>query len=129
MYLLYICIATERMASLQVGIVQTAYANGSSTHYMREKLGMTVLLAKTGVKHLHHLAESFDIGIYFEANGHGTILFKESLLLQLAEVIPLLHPQIARSSSDCWVCRVWLESAPCHVMMKILGNQHPSMTF
>ena len=66
--------------------MQTAYANGSSTGYMRDELGMTVLLAKTGVKHLHHLAESFDIGIYFEANGHGTILFKESLLQKLAKV-------------------------------------------
>lgn len=71
---------------MQVGIVQTAYANGSSTRYMREELGMTVLLAKTGVKHLHHLAESFDIGIYFEANGHGTVLFKESFLNRLEQV-------------------------------------------
>lgn len=29
----------------------------------------------TGVKHLHHAAERYDIGVYFEANGHGTVLF------------------------------------------------------
>lgn len=29
----------------------------------------------TGVKHLHHAAEKYDIGVYFEANGHGTVLF------------------------------------------------------
>lgn len=29
----------------------------------------------TGVKHLHHAAEHFDVGVYFEANGHGTVLF------------------------------------------------------
>lgn len=29
----------------------------------------------TGVKHLHHAAEKFDVGVYFEANGHGTVLF------------------------------------------------------
>lgn len=29
--------------------------------------------AKTGVKHLHHKAQEFDIGVYFEANGHGTV--------------------------------------------------------
>ena len=28
----------------------------------------------TGVKHLHHKAKEFDIGVYFEANGHGTVL-------------------------------------------------------
>lgn len=32
----------------------------------------------TGVKHLHHKALEFDIGVYFEANGHGTIVFKDS---------------------------------------------------
>ena len=61
-------------------MVQTAYANGMSTKFMQEKLGMKALLAKTGVKHLHGLAETFDIGIYFEANGHGTILFKDTFI-------------------------------------------------
>ena len=86
--------------SVQVGIVQTAYANGSSTRYMRDTLRMTVLLAKTGVKHLHHLAETFDIGIYFEANGHGTILFKESLLTQLERVSRFLN-LVAQLLSPC----------------------------
>ena len=69
----------------QIGVVQTAYANGSSTRHMRE-MGLQVKLAKTGVKHLHHLAENFDIGIYFEANGHGTVLFEEPLLESLKQV-------------------------------------------
>jgi phosphoacetylglucosamine mutase len=34
----------------------------------------------TGVKHLHHAAEKYDIGVYFEANGHGTVLFSPSTL-------------------------------------------------
>eukprot|EP00976_Prorocentrum_cordatum_P096814 1190728-Prorocentrum_minimum.AAC.1 len=29
----------------------------------------------TGVKHLHKAAEHFDVGIYFEANGHGTAAY------------------------------------------------------
>jgi len=28
---------------------------------------------------LHHRAEQFDIGVYFEANGHGTVLFSAKL--------------------------------------------------
>lgn len=28
---------------------------------------------KTGVKHLHRKAQEFDVGVYFEANGHGTV--------------------------------------------------------
>ena len=30
---------------------------------------------QTGVKHLHHEAEKYDVGVYFEANGHGTVIF------------------------------------------------------
>jgi phosphoacetylglucosamine mutase len=32
----------------------------------------------TGVKHLHHAAEHYNIGVYFEANGHGTVLFSQA---------------------------------------------------
>lgn len=60
---------------LNVGIVQTAYANGASTAYITQKLGLPVECTPTGVKHLHHAATKFDIGVYFEANGHGTVIF------------------------------------------------------
>ncbi|XP_022717269.1 phosphoacetylglucosamine mutase-like [Durio zibethinus] len=63
----------------RLGIVQTAYANGASTDYLKQ-LGLEVISTPTGVKHLHEKAAQFDIGIYFEANGHGTILFSESYL-------------------------------------------------
>ena len=40
-----------------------------------------VSCTKTGVKHLHHEAVSrYDIGIYFEANGHGTVIFSREFL-------------------------------------------------
>ncbi|CAG8722140.1 2793_t:CDS:2, partial [Funneliformis mosseae] len=32
------------------------------------------------VKHLHHEAEKYDVGVYFEANGHGTVLFSPKAL-------------------------------------------------
>lgn len=38
-------------------------------------LKVPVYCTKTGVKHLHHKAQEFDIGVYFEANGHGTVSF------------------------------------------------------
>jgi len=62
---------------IHVGVVQTAYANGSSTAYLHKVLKVPVTCVPTGVKHLHHEAQRFDCGIYFEANGHGTILFSE----------------------------------------------------
>jgi phosphoacetylglucosamine mutase len=71
---------------LTLGVVQTAYANGSSTNYLQQVLGNeAVLIAKTGVKHVHAAAhEHFDVGVYFEANGHGTVLFGDAYYRYLA---------------------------------------------
>ncbi|CAI4229445.1 unnamed protein product [Auanema sp. JU1783] len=60
---------------LSLGIIQTAYANGASSQYIKDALGINAVFVPTGVKHLHHAAIKFDIGIYFEANGHGTVVF------------------------------------------------------
>lgn len=63
---------------IAVGVVQTAYANGSSTSYLKNVVKIPVACVPTGVKHLHHAAERYDVGVYFEANGHGTVLFSPS---------------------------------------------------
>ena len=68
------------LAQASIGVIQTAYANGSSTKYLTETLQCEVIVTPTGVKHLHKAAHQFDVGIYFEANGHGTVLFKKSFL-------------------------------------------------
>ncbi|XP_067900820.1 phosphoacetylglucosamine mutase isoform X2 [Heterodontus francisci] len=63
---------------LQIAVVQTAYANGSSTKYIEEVMKVPVHCVNTGVKYLHHKAQEFDVGVYFEANGHGTVLFSKT---------------------------------------------------
>ncbi|VDM64020.1 unnamed protein product [Angiostrongylus costaricensis] len=68
---------SAQITDLTMGVVQTAYANGNSSKYLREVLGITPVFVPTGVKHLHHAAIRFDIGIYFEANGHGTVVFSK----------------------------------------------------
>jgi phosphoacetylglucosamine mutase len=73
---------------LKIGIVQTAYANGSSTAYVKQNLKLPIVCTPTGVKHLHHAAARFDIGVYFEANGHGTILFSQSALKAIRTTEP-----------------------------------------
>jgi phosphoacetylglucosamine mutase len=40
------------------------------------------------VKHLHHAAQRYDIGVYFEANGHGTVIFSPSTLSLLSSHSP-----------------------------------------
>ncbi len=41
---------------------------------------MRTVLAPTGVKNIHHEALQFDVGAYFESNGHGTILVNDKKL-------------------------------------------------
>lgn len=65
---------------LKIAVVQTAYANGASTIYVEKSLKLEVVCTSTGVKHLHHAATKFDVGVYFEANGHGTIVFSPQAL-------------------------------------------------
>lgn len=64
-------------SKLKFGVVQTAYANGASTRFLQSN-DISVKMACTGVKNLHHVAaDEYDIGVYFEANGHGTVLFSQ----------------------------------------------------
>lgn len=81
---------------ISVGVVQTAYANGASTKYLSDRL--PVKCVPTGVKHLHHAAERFPIGVYFEANGHGTVVFSPSTLTTLTSYAPSTPAQ-ARAHS------------------------------
>lgn len=58
------------------------------------------------MKYLHHAAQEFDIGIYFEANGHGTVLFSDKYK-SAAQISPLLtqlyhliNPAVGDALSD-----------------------------
>ncbi|KAG5980529.1 hypothetical protein E4U55_003944 [Claviceps digitariae] len=73
---------------LEMGYIQTAYANGASTTYVKRRLSLPVIFTPTGVKYLHHAACQFDIGIYFEANGHGTIVFSQDAITAFRETDP-----------------------------------------
>eukprot|EP00039_Didymoeca_costata_P026767 m.16603 g.16603 ORF g.16603 m.16603 type:complete len:511 (-) comp5743_c0_seq1:25-1557(-) len=110
----------ESRLELNLGIVQTAYANGGSTKFLSESK-IPVACAKTGVKHLHHLAQDFDIGVYFEANGHGTVLFSPSALstinnanssnkslTELKAVVDLINQTVGDALSDLLLVQVIL---------------------
>ena len=75
-------------SKLKIGVVQTAYANGASTEYIEKRLKLPVVCTPTGVKHLHHAATKFDVGVYFEANGHGTVIFSDMALRTIQEAEP-----------------------------------------
>ncbi|KAK3079158.1 hypothetical protein LTS18_005588 [Coniosporium uncinatum] len=123
---------------LKIGVVQTAYANGASTQYVEKNLKLPILCTNTGVKHLHHAAQRFDIGVYFEANGHGTVLFSPAALKAIANYEPqspaqknaletlravteLINQTVGDALSDLllvevilahkgWTCQEWLNT-------------------
>ena len=80
---------------LKVGVVQTAYANGASTDYVNHHLKLPVVCTNTGVKHLHHAATKFEVGVYFEANGHGTVVFSDLALKRITKYTPQSPAQSA----------------------------------
>jgi phosphoacetylglucosamine mutase len=66
----------EHECTPKIGLIQTAYSNGSSTSFVKSNMpNVNIQCTHTGVVHLHKEAKQFDIGVYFEANGHGTVLF------------------------------------------------------
>lgn len=88
---------------LRSAVVQTAYANGASTAYMRSRR-IPLASAKTGVKFLHAAALNYDLSIYFEANGHGTALFSEKLLSTLCAVRSAGAGEAAESARVLLAC-------------------------
>lgn len=59
-----------------------------ATAHADKQRGIKVNCVPTGVKHLHHAARHFDIGVYFEANGHGTVLFSDDCLARVRNLKP-----------------------------------------
>ena len=70
--------------SCQLGIVQTAYSNGNCTKFL-QSIGIEPEFACTGVKCLHHIAKAYNVAVYFEANGHGTITTDAEFRQKLAK--------------------------------------------
>lgn len=116
LYALFINTELNKLGQLplSVGLVQTAYANGASTYYVSKVMknsAIQIKLAKTGVKFVEHEAKNFDIGMYFEANGHGTVIFSKKAVDVLESQRPqsnkllglykLINQAVGDALSDC----------------------------
>uniref|UniRef100_A0A6G1S3H2 Phosphoacetylglucosamine mutase n=1 Tax=Aceria tosichella TaxID=561515 RepID=A0A6G1S3H2_9ACAR len=103
--------------SLTLGAIQTAYANGASTDYLKDKLNLSnVDCVDTGVKHLHKRALNYDFGIYFEANGHGTIwvsdkakkIIEDRGIKELQQLLGILNNYTGDAISDILIVEMIL---------------------
>lgn len=50
---------------------------------------------------MHHEAKNFEVGIYFEANGHGTILFKDSVMTRIQELLDSTQDACKKKAAKC----------------------------
>lgn len=74
-------------------VVSTGYMDGASIRYIRESLELVrdiqpLHIEPTGVKYLHAKAKEFEVCIYFEPNGHGTVYVKPEFLERIATSAP-----------------------------------------
>ena len=72
---------------ISLAIITTAYSNGGFWNYVKKEIKpLKLILAKTGVKHLHRKARDYDLAIYFESNGHGTVFHNEKTMEKISEI-------------------------------------------
>ena len=90
-------LAGYKKGDVRLGIVQTAYANGAASMVVKQD-DIEAPYAKTGVKYLHHKALDYDIGVYFEANGHGTVLFSEKTMDQFKKRMAQPRPKVQKEA-------------------------------
>lgn len=93
------------LKEIKVGIVTTAYANGALISYCKTNFpNLELVLAKTGVKYLQTKSENYDMAVFFEANGHGTI----HIAPNIEEKINKLQSEVA-SSKDSQVLELLIK--------------------
>ncbi len=62
---------------LDIGYIMTVLANKSAEKYVEKELKLPVERTKVGDKYTRAGAERFDIGVYYEASGHGAVHFSD----------------------------------------------------
>lgn len=83
LYLLFIKnkIINKYKNKFSIGYVHTPYTNKAVIEWVKKlDNNINIICTATGVKNLHHEALKYDISVYFESNGHGTILINNKEL-------------------------------------------------
>ncbi|AFM97676.1 phosphoacetylglucosamine mutase [Encephalitozoon hellem ATCC 50504] len=77
---LYINSLLEKIGSkLSVGVVLSYYSNNAAVDALPSS-SFKVVMAQTGVKNFVSAARNFDVGVYFEPNGHGSVCFSQACI-------------------------------------------------
>lgn len=102
--LTYLSKVVQDNDELQIAYVYTGYTNDACVDYIKslpfpKKTQVSHFCTATGVKHLHNKACKYDIGIYFEQNGHGNVIFNKRPK-HLETIAAFFHPNIGDGIMD-----------------------------
>jgi phosphoacetylglucosamine mutase len=90
---------SQKVSNLNnIAVIHTGYSNDAFIKFIHS-MGIKTVCTSTGVKNLHHEALKYDISIYFESNGHGTVLFNKKYP-ELSELQEFFHPTIGDGIMD-----------------------------
>uniref|UniRef100_A0AC35TX63 Acetylglucosamine phosphomutase n=1 Tax=Rhabditophanes sp. KR3021 TaxID=114890 RepID=A0AC35TX63_9BILA len=64
----------EMLEGIRLCVIQSPFANGASTEFLAKK-GIDTVFVKGGNSQMRAEAQKYDVGIYFETSGHGSIYF------------------------------------------------------
>lgn len=67
---------------LGVGVVLSYYSNNAAVDALPSN-AFEVVMAQTGVKNFVSAARRFDVGVYFEPNGHGSVHFSPACIEEI----------------------------------------------
>ena len=88
----------EALESISIGIIHTAYSNGgfddAISGYSDPKIRVENKIVSIGVKNLLRETPNYDVAIYFESNGHGSIMVNNHHGIQELIVLKRLFSQV-----------------------------------
>jgi len=83
---IYIKNMINGMVNKRIGVVLSHYSNTGAINFLNEK-NICVSIANTGVKNFVKLSREFDVGIFFEPNGHGSVTFSDKIISEIDEMM------------------------------------------
>lgn len=120
--------------SLTIGFVYTGYTNSACVEYVKSLpfppyVRVSCVCTATGVKHLHAEAEKYDVGVYFEQNGHGNVLFHKNHP-QMTNIGCFFHPNIGDGILDLFATLYILQVLNMTVQdwKKLYTEKHTKMS-
>jgi phosphoacetylglucosamine mutase len=106
---------TQINCEFNICIVHTAYSNNAFIDYIKSiNKNIIFRCTPTGVKHLHAEAKKYDIGIYFETNGHGTVLATNNVLSKFP-ILKLFNQLVGDSVANLLAIMTILDSVNCTI--------------